>query len=106
MQRGNKSQKQQIYHSVMRVERRKKNDKKELSSKMNIFIQRQSLQTRNGAKQNRISVWPLLALTLKTSVEVQCLYCLPNKSFLILKHMLEIGKFGQEQKEERGVGGQ
>lgn len=84
----------------------KKKDKKEPSSKMNIFMQCQSLQTRNGAKQNRISVWPLLALTLKTSVEVQHLYCLPNKSFLILKHMLEIGKFGQEQKEKRGVGGQ
>ncbi|KAI1237598.1 hypothetical protein IHE44_0013680 [Lamprotornis superbus] len=27
-------------------------------------------ETRNGAKQNRISVWPLLALTLKTSVEL------------------------------------
>lgn len=65
-----------------------------------------SLQTRNDAKQNHISVWPFLALTLKTSVEVQCLFCLPKKCFLILKHMLEMGKFGQKQKEEQGVGGQ
>lgn len=69
-------------------------------------MQCQSLQTRNSAKQNRISVWPFLALTLKTSVEVLCLYHLPNKCFLILKHMLEIGKFGQQQKEKGGVGGQ
>lgn len=67
-------------------------------------MQCKSLQTTNGAKKNHISVWPFLALTLKTSVEVQCLYCLPNESFL--KHMLEIGKFGQQQKERRGVGGQ
>lgn len=65
-------------------------------------MQRQSLQTRNSAKQNRISVWPFLALTLKTSVEVQCLYHLPNKCFLILEHMLEIGKFGQQKEKKRG----
>lgn len=64
-------------------------------------MQRQSLQTRNSAKQNRISVWLFRALTLKTSVEVRCLYHLPNKHFLILKHMLEIGKFGQQQKEKK-----
>jgi len=48
----------------------------------------------------------VLALTLKTSVEVQCYTICQRRVFLILKYMLEIGKFGQRQKEKRGVGGQ